>query len=137
MKSRGFLNMHPHEEATIRAFFSPLRRSRWLESLASPKRRNMILDKLNHCKDLDHRFATLLPSNIDVVNVLKSHGAPKSCYVLSSTLALDGCELELSEAISQIELAGWGTIISCIPGQLAYYYDECGERRFLLAREPA
>ena len=43
--------------------------------------------------------------------------------------------MELSEAISQTELTGWGTIISCIPGQLAYYDDECGERRILLARE--
>lgn len=129
--------MHPHEEATIRAFFSPPRRSRWLESLASPKRRYKILDKLNHCQDLDYRFATPLSSKSDVVSVLKSHGAPKSCYVLSSTLAWDGCEMELSEAISQTVLAGWGTIISCIPGQLAYYYDECGEHRILLAREPA
>ncbi len=126
--------MYPHEEATIRAFFKPQRRLRWLESLASPKRRNTILDKLNHCQDLDHRFATPLSSKSDVVWVLKSHGAPVSCYVLSSTLGLDGCEMELSEAISQTELAGWGTIISCIPGHLAYYYDECGERRILLTR---
>ncbi|MEI8016952.1 MAG: hypothetical protein WCH39_02075 [Schlesneria sp.] len=42
--------------------------------------------------------------------------------------------MELSEAISQTELAGWGTIISCIPGQLAYYYGECGELRVLLTR---
>ena len=91
--------MHPHEEATIRAFFSPLRRSRWLESLASPKRRNKILDKLNHCQDFDHRFVTLLSSKTDVVSLLDSLGAPKSCYVISSTLTLDGCELELSEAI--------------------------------------
>ena len=137
MKSRRFFKMHPHEEATIRAFFSPLRRLRWLESLSSPKRRDKILEKLNHCQDFDDRFRTLLSSKSDVVSLLKSHGSPKSCYVISSVLALDGCELELSEAISQTELAGWGTIISCIPGQLAYYYDECGKRRILLAREPA
>ena len=126
--------MQPHEEATICSFFNPQRRSRWLESLASPKRRCTILDKLNHCRDLDHRFATQLSSKTDVVSVLKSHGAPESCYVLSSTLGLDGRQLELSEAISQTELAGWGTIISCIPGQLAYYYDKCGELRVLLIR---
>jgi len=126
--------MNPHEEATIRAFFNPQRRLRWLESLASPKRRCKILDKLNHCRDLDHRFATKVSSKIDVVSVLKSHGAHESCYILSSTLGLDGRQMELSEAISQTELAGWGTIISCIPGQLAYYYGECGELRVLLTR---
>jgi hypothetical protein len=126
--------MNPHEEATIRAFFNPQRRLRWLESLASPKRRCKILDTLNHCRDLDHRFATKVSSKTDVVNELKFHGAPESCYILSSTLGLDGRQMELSEAISQTELAGWGTIISCIPGQLAYYYGECGELRVLLTR---
>ena len=32
---------------------------------------------------------------------------------------------------------GWGTIVSCLPGRLAYYYDEEGARRMLLERAPA
>ena len=129
--------MHPHEEATIRAFFSRHRRTRWLESLASTARREEILEDLNHCRDLDDRYATLLPSNTDIVKVLKAHGAPNLCHVLSATSTLDGCDLDLSEAISLTHLGGWGTIICCLPGQLAYYYDECGERRMLLERPQA
>jgi hypothetical protein len=126
--------MNPNEEAIIRAFISSPRRPRWLESLASAKRRGPMLDRLNHCRDLDERYATLLPSNADVVALLKSHGAPATCYILSCTQGIDGQVLTLDEAVSAAELGGWGTIISCIPGRLAYYYDECGKRRMLLER---
>jgi hypothetical protein len=128
--------MHPHEVATIGAFISPWRRPRWLESLASTERRSGFLDRLNHCRDLDERYAKSLPSNADVVAVLRARSAPAACYLISATSALDGQELTLDEAVARTSQGGWGTIISCLPGQLAYYYDECGERRFLLERKP-
>jgi hypothetical protein len=126
--------MTEHEEAIVRAFIASARRSRWLESLASSKRRPRMVDRLNHCQDLDDRYTTMLPSNADVVGVLRSRGAPATCYVLSCTAEIDGQVMALDEAVSAAELAGWGTIISCIPGRLAYYYDECGARRMLLER---
>lgn len=113
---------------------APARRTRWLESLASAKRRPRMLDRLNHCIDLDERYATLVPSNTDMAALLRARGAPKTCYVLSCTDDIDGQVLPLDEAISAAESGGWGTIISCIPGRLAYYYDECGARRMLLQR---
>jgi hypothetical protein len=129
--------MHPHEEATVRAFISRPRRPRWLESLVSMDRRARFLDRLNHCQDFDERYVKSLPSNADVVAILKAGGAPASCYVVSATEALDGRELPLVQAVEEASQGGRGTIISCLPGQLAYYYDECGERRFLLERRPA
>jgi hypothetical protein len=89
--------------------------------------------------DIDERYATPVASNADVVALLKSRGPPATCYVLSSEAALDSRELPLTEAVDQAALNGWGTIVSCWPGRLAYYYDECGERRMLLERkgEPA
>jgi len=126
--------MHPHEEATVRAFIAPPRRTRWLEFLASAKRRGRFLDRLNHCWDIDERYATPLPLNSDVVAVLKAHGAPANCYVMSSIAALDARELPLAEAVTETELGGWGTLISCVPGRLAYYYDESGDQRLLLER---
>jgi hypothetical protein len=129
--------MNAHEQAIIRAFITSPRRTRWLESLASAKRRASMLDRLNHCRDLDERYATLLPSNADVAALLRSHGAPATCYVLSCTDAIDGEVMPLDEAVSAAEMGGWGTIISCIPGRLAYYYDECGARQMLLERAAA
>lgn len=126
--------MNPNEEAIVRAFITPARRTRWLDGLASAKRRPQILDRLNHCRDLDERYATALPSNTDIAALLRSRGAPATCYVLSCTPAIDGQTLPLDEAVFAAELGRWGTIISCIPGRLAYYYDECGDRRMLLER---
>ena len=127
--------MHPLEQATIRAFFVPARRTRWLESLDSKKRRRAILGRLNHCYDLDERFATPLAPNVNVVAVLRSLGAPDTCYVISSIAAIDGREMPLEEAVYQAGAGGWGTLISCISGRLAYYSDEAGtKRRMLLSR---
>jgi len=126
--------MNEHEETFVRAFIASARRARWLESLASSKRRQRLLDRLNHCQDLDERYTTLLPSNTDVIALLRSRGAPTMCYVLSCTAEIDGQLLALDEAVSAAELGGWGTVISCIPGRLAYYYDECGARRMLMER---
>ncbi len=129
--------MHPHEEALIRAFIVPFRRARWLESLASSKRRPKFLDRLNHCDDFDERYCTPLESNANVVAVLTARGAPDTCYVVSDSPDIDGRELPLAEAVGESELGGWGTILSCLPGRLAYFYGEKGERRLLLDRDRA
>ncbi|HYH63300.1 MAG TPA: hypothetical protein VD866_01235 [Urbifossiella sp.] len=125
-----------HEEAVVRAFVVSARRGRWLEALTDPARRSRFLDRLNHCPDLDPRFVTTVPSGAEVVGLLRSRGAPATCHVLSAADELDGRELPLEQAVAEAEKAGWGTIVSCLPGRLAYYYDECGERKLVLERTP-
>ena len=129
--------MHPHEEAAILAFIAPSCRARWLAKLASAKHRRPFLDRLNHCPDIDGRYATPLPSSADVVALLRSRGALASCHVISDIAAIDGCELPLTEAVDRAELGGFGTLVSCVPGRLGYYYDESGARRLLLERPDA
>lgn len=129
--------MHPHEEATIRAFISPSRRARWLELLASLKRRPKFLDRLNHCRDFDERYYTPLASSANVVDVLTARGAPPTCYVISDSPNLDGREWPLAEAVVEAELCGWGTILCCVPGKLAFFYGEQGEQRLLFERSRA
>jgi hypothetical protein len=51
--------------------------------------------------------------------------------------AIDGRELPLAEAVAAAQAGEWGTLISCVPGRLAFYYGECGVRRMLLERAPA
>src|SRR5262249_7376919 len=104
---RGTRQMNEHEETIVRAFIASARRARWLESLASSKRRPRMLDRLNHCRDLDERYTTMLPSNADVVPLLRLRGAPPTCYVLSCTNEIDGQVMKLEEAVSAAELGGW------------------------------
>ncbi|AMV34419.1 hypothetical protein VN12_20005 [Pirellula sp. SH-Sr6A] len=127
--------MHPHEESLIRSFIQPARRLRWLQCLQSANKRGRMLDRLNHCRDFDTRFTSALSPNVHVQDVLAARNAPKTCYVLSANDSIDGREMELSDAIEQAKLGGWGTLIGCIPNRLAYYFDECGERQMLLERD--
>jgi hypothetical protein len=126
------------EEAIVEAFIAPNQRARWLSSLGSAKRRRKFLDRLNHCDDLDPRYARPVASNVDVVALLRSNGAPATCCVVSDVASIDGREMPLDEAVAAAELGGWGTIISCIPGRLGCYIDEAGtKRRLLLVRAEA
>jgi hypothetical protein len=127
--------MHEIEEAFVRAFIEPNRRERWLGKLASPTKRKSFLDRLNHCRDFDERYCRAIPSNVDVVALLRSHGSPATCHVISDLGEIDGSALSLEEAVRQAEIGGFGTVMSCLPGRLGYYIDEAGtERRLLLIR---
>ena len=126
--------MRDLEEALVDAFIVPAKRERYKALLASKKRRKKLLDGLNHLADLDARYATPIPSNADVLALLKSRGAPDRCHVLSDGLELDGREMSLRDAIDAAERAMLGTLVGCIPGRLAYYYGESGEQRMLLER---
>lgn len=129
--------MHPAEETFIRSFIASHRRPRWLQLLASVKRRNEILNRLNHCAEFDPRYVRWLASNADAVGLLKSRGAPDTCRVLSYASVLDGREMPLNEAVGSLFENCWGTVLICIPDRLAFYYDEGGERRALLERAHA
>jgi hypothetical protein len=132
---------YPCEVVPVNVWLAPVHLRCWGETftvtLGSPKRRRKFLDCLNHCSDLDPRFVHTLPSNADVVGLLRSHGAPAIGYVVSDSALIDGREMHMEEAVSGAELGGWGTIVSCIPARLAHCYDEGGEPRCLLVREKA
>lgn len=127
--------MHKHEEAIVRAFIIPDKRDRYLTLLGKKKRRPKLHDALNHLLDLDPRYCIPLHSSEDVVAALQDRGAPEKCYVISAIQELDGREMSLTVAIESIETEGWGTLVSCVPGRLAYYCGEYGEERTILERK--
>ena len=58
-------------------------------------------------------------------------GAPETCHVIGGKH--DGEDVELLTALKQIVGYGTGTVLSCVPGKLAYFEGEIRER-FLLVR---
>lgn len=126
--------VNAHEEAIVRSFFVKGKRDRYL-SLLGGKRRGEALDRLNHLWDLDPRYVKELASSADVLSLLRERGAPEKAYVLSDVPELDGREMPLAEVLEAIN-SGYdlGTIVSSIPGRLAYYHGEYGEQRILLER---
>jgi hypothetical protein len=125
-----------HEEAVIKAFILPQRQQRYLEFLSNQKKRGKFTSDLAHFKALDSRYIVSIPPNqtnlASLTKLLTSRGAGSKCWVISENSELDAQEMELFTALRQTIGYGMGTIISCIPGKLAYFEDE--EARYILQR---
>jgi len=61
-------------------------------------------------------------------------GAPAMCHFIGGEH--DGDDVDLLTALKTVVGYGQGTVLSCIPGQLAYFEGEVKER-FLLVRSIA
>jgi hypothetical protein len=57
--------------------------------------------------------------------------------VLSDHPELHSTEVDLDDALTRIVGFGYGTLISCLPGRLAYFEGEEMRERYLLERPPA
>jgi hypothetical protein len=136
-----------HEAAVIRAFVQRDKQERFLAFLANPKSRKKFTESLSHFHWFDPRFATPIPWKVDpklklwdrhvqgidnIYRLLKSKGAGLTCWVLSEDSEIDGHELDLSAALEHVSGREIGTILSCIPGKLAYFESE--DETLLLAR---
>jgi hypothetical protein len=126
------------EEALIRAFVVKAKCDRFVELMAEPKRRKDVPATLAHFRDLDPRWIVHLPTNQHdaraVERALRSRGAGDLCYLISQEGDLDRRRLPLADALEQVIGRGIGTLISCIPGSLAYFEGEGPSDRCILAR---
>jgi hypothetical protein len=136
-RTQSILNIVNHEQSVLRAFILPTMRKRYVEFLATPKRRKKLLEQLAHFKHLDPRFVVEIAPNktnpVEVARLLAARGAGSNCWVISEASALDGREMDLREALQRTIGYGMGTILSCVPGKLAYFEDE--ESRCILQRK--
>jgi hypothetical protein len=130
--------LNPHEEQFARAFVVPEKRARYLSLLESQRGRKKLLNGLNHCHDLDPRFAKLIPSSEQseqsIENLLRQKGAPGRCHVMSDNPDIDNRQMALTDALSKTVAMGAGTLISCIAGKLAYFEMEGFDGRYILER---
>lgn len=124
-----------HEQG-LAQFVVPSWRTRFRESLDSPKRRKKLRSQLAHFAHLDPRFATGVPSSeqATLASKLRAKGAGDRCYLLSESSDLDGREMDLNDALAHVFGAGSydATFVSCLPGRLAYFHDEPPESDYLL-----
>jgi hypothetical protein len=136
-----------HEAAVIRAFVLRDKQERFLGFLETAKNRKKFTDSLSHFRWFDQRFAAPIPWKVDpklklwdrhfqgiedIQQLLKSKGAGMTCWVLSEDPEIDGRELELRAALEHVSGRQIGTILSCVPGKLAYFEGE--DEILLLAR---
>jgi len=128
-----------HEQGVIGSFILKERQERCALLLSDPKRRRKFTDELAHFKWLDERFAKPIPACTahtasEIVALLGSKGEGLTVWVISEYSAIDGREMPLAEAMKETWGGGVGTILSCIPGKLAFFHGEEMRSERLLER---
>ena len=128
-----------NEEVTlITTFVNPSKRKHLIETLANPKRRHRATAALAHRDDFDPTAIVPLESGAQspsaIESLLRSRGAGESCHVISENRAIDGKHLPLKSALEKVVGQGMGTLLSCVPGELAYYEGKGPSDRCILAR---
>jgi hypothetical protein len=138
-----------HEAAVIRAFVQRDKQERFLGFIANPKNRKKFTESLSHFRWFDQRFAAPLQWKVDqdpkltlwgkhvsgienIYRLLKSKGAGLTCWAMSEDSQIDQRELDLREALEHVKGRQIGTILSCVPGKLAYFESE--DETLLLTR---
>jgi|SRR5579859_5165453 len=128
------------EEMFVRAFMVPQRRKRYLEFLQNQSGREKIKKRLAHSLtlDLDERYAHRIQGSQHspeaILALLRQKGAPHMCRAISENEEIDGREIELGSALKIVVGCQMGTVLSCLPGRLAYYEAEEMSERYLLDR---
>jgi hypothetical protein len=125
-----------HEEATIKAFVMQEKQKLFLSFISSPVNRRKFTAELANFRWFDRSFTTSIPwqgnpslsmfgqqlSGINnLSSQLQSKGARETCWVISGDPQIDGQEMGLNAALECAIDCDSGTILSCIPGKLAYY----------------
>jgi hypothetical protein len=126
-----------HEAGIVDAFLAAGGRRRARELLWSPGRHKWI-SKLGHCVDFDNHAVVAIPpasqTASQIQTLLREKGAPADCWLVSERSEWDGEQMPLAKALEAVVGAGFGTVISCIPGRLGYFEGEAAQNRFLLER---
>jgi hypothetical protein len=126
-----------HEQEFIRSFIQKERRERCSFLLSHPSRRRQFTAELAHFKWLDERFAPAVPgsmahSAVEMVSLLKRNGAGPTVWIISEDRSIDGRALPLEEAMDCIWGGSMGSVLSCIPGKLAFFRGENMKSELLL-----
>jgi hypothetical protein len=125
-----------HNEALIVSFVKRSKRDRYRDILSNPRLRHKFTHKLAHFTDFDPQYRLPIPSNKlfadNIARELQKRHSPEIVFAISEDPALDQKELLLVDALKEIVGRGMGTVLSCIPGRLAFVETET--ERFILER---
>lgn len=121
-----------HERKIITHFFKKNLQKRLLYEITTPEKRGRIFDRLSDRPETALNKEYMYPIEFkggkgteELLEMLMKRGAlPQTCYVMSRMSDLDGKYVPLREAIKETVYDGMPFILSCIPGQLAYFEGE-------------
>lgn len=126
-----------HEEQLFRELIDSSQRKRLL-TLRKLKNRQKLLSYLPHSIRFDQRYTLAIPANQQsskqILSLLLKQGSPQKVYVLSEDPKIDSQTLDIQDVMAHIVGSGFASIVSCIPGQLAYYEGEEANNRIILKK---
>ena len=125
-----------HAEALIATFVKRNKRDRYREMLSDSEHRRKFTSKLAHFDDFDPQYRLPFESSKlfadNIARELVKRKSPSVVYLISEDPTLDQQELPLGEALTKVVGRGMGTVVSCIPGRLAFVETE--DERYILER---
>ncbi len=128
--------MNKQEEKFVKTFIKPNRRERYLIQLASKKRRDTFTPVLAHNFEFIPEYAIKIPPSKQSTKLieilLNDKGAKENCHIISENKEIDGKDIPLNKALSEVVGYNMGTILICIPEKLAYYESEDIGERYIL-----
>jgi hypothetical protein len=129
-----------HVRGFVRAFIQRSRQDRCLFLLEHPKRRRDFTKELAHFKWLEERYSRPVPSNRansahGMVSLLRQKGASATVWIISEDPKIDATELPLDEAMKQAWGSSMETILTCVPGKLAFFRGEEMKSERILERD--
>lgn len=123
------------EETFVNTFVDKAKRERYKTLLASAKNRKKILDALNYNFDFDEALAIKIHDHQIIDRLRKWEDlliGEDACYLISDDHELDGKARPFIQALELARASRSGTILDCIPGVLALYWDEADPSRACL-----
>ncbi|WP_310393116.1 hypothetical protein [Hymenobacter sp.] len=133
-----------HLQAFIESFIAKRYKDNWLHKIARAKPNHDIvrgMDALH--RELDERYCEQLPKGSqqqEISFVLKAIAEYKltTCYVLSAHEPFNQKTMPIAEALSEIVGSSSTTIISFLPGKVAYFEGHSiGDRYMCINKKPS
>ena len=132
-----------HEIAYIESFITSNRRDRYLTFIKSKKGRSKFLSTLyhHHINDIkpEHyrQISGRLQVSEEILKLIRTYTNEQECHIISARSSKDGQTLNLEDALNATVGQNDGTILSILPGKLAYYEgEEPGERYIITSLPP-
>jgi hypothetical protein len=130
--------LNEHELLLIETFARKDKQDRLRFLMSEPSRRKRLRAKFSSTFVLAEEKRKSIPgpdqSPAGIYQLLRNSGAPEHCYTISEDPDLDGQNANLRETLDRLVGAGIETIVSCVPGKLAYFEGE--RERYILSRPP-
>ncbi|GBF40726.1 hypothetical protein LPTSP1_37440 [Leptospira johnsonii] len=121
------------------SFIERTYRDRFEQILTKPRIRKKFRESLSHFQHFINSNMRKIPGSFQELDeiykaLISVRDVPNEVYIISESSKWDRKFLRLDEGINEIVSSGYSSIISILPGELAYYEGEGLGERYILSK---